>query len=240
MAIHLTPTELAEEVNMKRREVISKCMEMGVPIFNGRIDKTLFLSSLRRLTRPGRSSPRSASRAARARFLAEIAFFARPRLAALDRARRRRRDDGDSDRPGRSGDRSARARSPTCFRSPSREHGGRRAVMYKRTTPRAGPTRRFAEVGEIVRGLSLGLIDLGIEKGDKVSILANTRPEWTYFDFAALTRRRDRGADLPDQLARGVPVRARELRRQGGDRRGRRAARRRSARCATAARSSST
>ena len=30
-------------------------------------------------------------------------------------------------------------------------------------------------------------MDLGIEKGDKVSILANTRPEWTYFDFAALT-----------------------------------------------------
>jgi hypothetical protein len=47
VAIHLTPTELAEEVNMKRREVISKCMEMGVPIFNGRIDKTLFLSSMR-------------------------------------------------------------------------------------------------------------------------------------------------------------------------------------------------
>jgi hypothetical protein len=50
VAIHLTPTELAEEVDMKRREVISKCMEMGVPIFNGRIDKTLFLSSLRRFT----------------------------------------------------------------------------------------------------------------------------------------------------------------------------------------------
>jgi hypothetical protein len=50
VAIHLTPTELADEVNMKRREVISKCMEMGVPIFNGRIDKTLFVSSLRRLT----------------------------------------------------------------------------------------------------------------------------------------------------------------------------------------------
>ena len=50
MAVHLTPTELAEEVNMKRREVISKCMEMGVPIFNGRIDKTLFVSSLRSIT----------------------------------------------------------------------------------------------------------------------------------------------------------------------------------------------
>jgi hypothetical protein len=46
---HLTPTELADEVNMKRREVISKCMEMGVPIFNGRIDKTLFVTSMRQL-----------------------------------------------------------------------------------------------------------------------------------------------------------------------------------------------
>jgi hypothetical protein len=53
VANHLTPTELAEETNMKRREVISKCMEMGVPIFNGRIDKTLFLSSLR-LTEQGK------------------------------------------------------------------------------------------------------------------------------------------------------------------------------------------
>ena len=47
--------------------------------------------------------------------------------------------------------------------------------------------RSFAEVGERVRSLSLGLIDLGVERGDKVAILANTRPEWTYFDFAALT-----------------------------------------------------
>jgi hypothetical protein len=50
VAVHLTPTELADELNMKRREVIAKCMEMGVPIFNGRIDKTLFVSSLRSIT----------------------------------------------------------------------------------------------------------------------------------------------------------------------------------------------
>jgi hypothetical protein len=31
---------------MERREVIEKCMEMGVPIFQGRIDKTLFLANL--------------------------------------------------------------------------------------------------------------------------------------------------------------------------------------------------
>jgi long-chain acyl-CoA synthetase len=48
-------------------------------------------------------------------------------------------------------------------------------------------TRSFAEVAETVRSLALGLIDLGVEPGDKVSILANTRPEWTYLDFAALS-----------------------------------------------------
>ena len=32
---------------MHRREVITKCMELGVPIFQGRIDKTLFISSLK-------------------------------------------------------------------------------------------------------------------------------------------------------------------------------------------------
>ena len=50
MANHLTPTELADEIKMERQEVISRCMEMGVPIFNGRIDKTLFLSNLQHLT----------------------------------------------------------------------------------------------------------------------------------------------------------------------------------------------
>jgi long-chain acyl-CoA synthetase len=48
-------------------------------------------------------------------------------------------------------------------------------------------SRSFEQVEETVRGLALGLVDLGVAKGDKVSILANTRPEWTYFDFAALS-----------------------------------------------------
>ena len=46
MANHLTPTELAREAGLDRRDVIVKCVELGVPIFNGRIDKTLFLSCL--------------------------------------------------------------------------------------------------------------------------------------------------------------------------------------------------
>ena len=46
MANHLTPTELAREAGLERKEVIAKCVEMGVPIFQGRIDKTLFLANL--------------------------------------------------------------------------------------------------------------------------------------------------------------------------------------------------
>jgi long-chain acyl-CoA synthetase len=42
----------------------------------------------------------------------------------------------------------------------------------------------FAEVGDIVREIGLGLIDLGIAPGERVSLLCNTRPEWTYCDFA--------------------------------------------------------
>lgn len=61
MSIHLTPTELADEVNMKRREVITKCMEWGVPIFNGRIDKTLFVSNLRSITEQTAKQPQTAA-----------------------------------------------------------------------------------------------------------------------------------------------------------------------------------
>jgi hypothetical protein len=46
MANHLTPTELAREAGLERQDVIVKCVELGVPIFQGKIDKTLFLSSV--------------------------------------------------------------------------------------------------------------------------------------------------------------------------------------------------
>jgi long-chain acyl-CoA synthetase len=42
----------------------------------------------------------------------------------------------------------------------------------------------FAEVGEIVSEIGRGLIDLGIEPGERVCILSTTRAEWTYCDFA--------------------------------------------------------
>jgi long-chain acyl-CoA synthetase len=65
------------------------------------------------------------------------------------------------------------------------KYGAAEALRFKEGD--AWVSRSFAEVGETVRALSLGLIELGVGKGDKVSILANTRPEWTYADFAALS-----------------------------------------------------
>ncbi len=55
MANHLTPSELAEELHMKRQEVIGKCMQMGVPIFHGRIDRSLFETSLRSMARQSKN-----------------------------------------------------------------------------------------------------------------------------------------------------------------------------------------
>ncbi len=68
----------------------------------------------------------------------------------------------------------------------AQRHGDLPAVTYKDEGGK-WVSKTYREVGEIVRQLALGLIELGIEKGDKVSILANTRPGWTYFDFAALS-----------------------------------------------------
>jgi long-chain acyl-CoA synthetase len=64
-------------------------------------------------------------------------------------------------------------------------YGDAPAIRFKQGE--AWASRSFDEVEETVRSLALGLIDLGIGKGDKVSILGNTRPEWTYIDFAALS-----------------------------------------------------
>ena len=43
----------------------------------------------------------------------------------------------------------------------------------------------FAQAGEIVTEIGLGLIDLGLGPGERIGILSRTRPEWTYCDMAA-------------------------------------------------------
>jgi hypothetical protein len=46
MANHLTPDELSRELGIERQEVIRVCVEEGVPIYQGKIDKTLFQAQL--------------------------------------------------------------------------------------------------------------------------------------------------------------------------------------------------
>jgi hypothetical protein len=46
MANHLTPEELSKELGIERQEIIRLCVEEGVPIYHGKIDKTLFQAQL--------------------------------------------------------------------------------------------------------------------------------------------------------------------------------------------------
>jgi len=67
----------------------------------------------------------------------------------------------------------------------ARKHTGRPAVKYKRGDEWVDIS--FDEFGATVRETALGLMSLGLAKGDRVSILANTRAEWAYACFAILS-----------------------------------------------------
>ena len=49
MANHLTPEELSKELGIERQEVIRVCVQEGVPIYQGKIDKFLFQAQLQAL-----------------------------------------------------------------------------------------------------------------------------------------------------------------------------------------------
>ncbi len=63
------------------------------------------------------------------------------------------------------------------------EHAEHVAVRYKRDGTWHDVT--YAQLADTVQEIGLGLIDLGIEPGERLCILANTRPEWSYVDMAA-------------------------------------------------------
>src|SRR3954471_20374756 len=67
----------------------------------------------------------------------------------------------------------------------ARKHAGRRALKYKQGDEWVDVS--FEEFGDAVRETALGLMALGLQKGDRVAILANTRPEWAYACFAILS-----------------------------------------------------
>jgi long-chain acyl-CoA synthetase len=61
-------------------------------------------------------------------------------------------------------------------------HGPRSAIRHRRDGEWV--EQSFAELGQTVEELAQGLVALGIDAGDRVCILANTRPEWTYASLA--------------------------------------------------------
>ena len=61
-------------------------------------------------------------------------------------------------------------------------HGGRPALRHK--VGEGWVDVSYAELERTVAEVALGLVDLGIGPGDRVSILSHTRPEWTYACFA--------------------------------------------------------
>ncbi len=66
--------------------------------------------------------------------------------------------------------------------SAAERFGHRTAVRHRQNDEWHDTT--FAEVATIVDELALGLIGLGLTPGDRVALLANTRPEWTYSSLA--------------------------------------------------------
>jgi long-chain acyl-CoA synthetase len=62
------------------------------------------------------------------------------------------------------------------------EHGEHPAIRYKHDG--AWHDVSYKQLASIVEEVGLGLIDVGVEAGDRVCILANTRPEWSYADMA--------------------------------------------------------
>ena len=60
-------------------------------------------------------------------------------------------------------------------------------VLIRRCVGDRFEDRSSREVFDEVRDLSLGLESLGVQAGDRVAILADSRPEWTITDLATLT-----------------------------------------------------
>ena len=46
MANHLSPDEMAEAIGMRTDRLVRYCHEQSIPIYKGRVDKTLVITSL--------------------------------------------------------------------------------------------------------------------------------------------------------------------------------------------------
>ncbi len=73
----------------------------------------------------------------------------------------------------------------TRFAEAARRYPGRAALSHKPGGSKEWVTLTYAEVAAQVKQVSLGLRALGVERGDRVALLSENRPEWVIFDLAA-------------------------------------------------------
>jgi hypothetical protein len=52
MAVHMTPEEIAAQLEVGRGDVISAAHDLDVPVFQGKIDRVLFAEALRAAHHP--------------------------------------------------------------------------------------------------------------------------------------------------------------------------------------------
>jgi len=63
---------------------------------------------------------------------------------------------------------------------------GERRAQWWRTEGTDTTSITYRELGHIVAEMSTGLMELGIEKGDRVAIMAHTCPQWVWADYSIL------------------------------------------------------
>ena len=62
--------------------------------------------------------------------------------------------------------------------------GNKRALLYKESGSFKPIT--WSELGEMVREIAAGLIEIGVKPGDRIAIMSYNRPEWMVVDLAIL------------------------------------------------------
>ena len=73
---------------------------------------------------------------------------------------------------------------PRMFMNAVEQRGER--VIFRQKSFGLWQTLTWRELEGIVREIGMGLIELGFEPGETVSILGNTRQEWLFSDLGAL------------------------------------------------------
>ncbi|NLV23008.1 MAG: long-chain fatty acid--CoA ligase [Syntrophomonadaceae bacterium] len=69
-------------------------------------------------------------------------------------------------------------RNVTCF-------GAKKAQMWKNKNDEI-ESLTYAQLGRVVKEITCGLMELGVEPGDRVAVMSNTRPEWVWCDYGTL------------------------------------------------------